>query len=58
MNKYIYMLQVNTVSLNFFFQFLVYKTRYEALQKDTTVAHDRNQQSEIRELLIMFFYFD
>ena len=47
------MLQMNTVSLNCFFQFLVYKTwtRYEALQKDTTVAHDHDKQAEMRELL-------
>ena len=46
-------------TLNRVFQFLVYKTRYEAMQKDTMVVHDRNQQSEICEFLIPYgFYFD
>ena len=38
---------------------LVYKTWYEALQKNTTVAYDHKQQSELCELLIQYVsYFD
>ena len=40
-----------------FIQFLVYKSRYDASQKDATVAHDHNRQSEIRELLIIQYVF-
>lgn len=36
-----------------FFQFLVYKTRYEASQKDQMVAQDDNQQTEISELVLI-----
>jgi hypothetical protein len=34
-----------------FLQFLVYKTRYEASQKDQMVVQDDNQQVEISELV-------
>lgn len=45
---------------NYFFQFLVYKTRYEASQENVTVTHDHTQQSDMRMSLIMqsMFYFD
>ena len=48
------MLHMNTYT-SCFFQFLVYKTQYEALQRDTMTAHDRDQQSELREFIINMY---